>query len=106
MEPCRSIPTFDLPFFQAKSALTRTYNKTVHKVPYATELVGGGRKKKRKQGEASSEVTLEEGGEVSQFLEEESEESSVEEEEEIRKMAKVVSYQNGLLFRSFCCGFR
>ncbi|VDK40937.1 unnamed protein product [Taenia asiatica] len=74
---------------KVKSALTRTYNKTVHKVPYATELVGGGRKRRKRQGEASSEVTLEEEGEGSQFLEEESEESSVEEEEEIRKMAKV-----------------
>ncbi|EUB57702.1 Replication factor C subunit [Echinococcus granulosus] len=78
---------------KVKSALTRTYNKSVHKVPYATELVGGGRKKRRKQGEASSEVTLEEGDEADQPLEEESEESSVEEEEEIRKLARVVSYQ-------------
>ncbi|KAL5103698.1 Replication factor C subunit 1 [Taenia crassiceps] len=74
---------------KVKSALTRIYNKTVHKMPYATELVGGGRKKRKKQGEALSEITLEEGVEGSQLLEEESEESSVEEEEEIRKMAKV-----------------
>ncbi|VDM31061.1 unnamed protein product, partial [Hydatigera taeniaeformis] len=74
---------------KVKSALTRTYNKTAHKVPYGTELVGGGMKKRRKQEEASSEATLAEGDEDNPHLEDESEESSVEEEEEIWKMAKV-----------------
>lgn len=76
-----------------KSALTRSYNKGSHLVPYATELVGGGKKKgKRKAGSITIEGVEEgEEDEANQLLGDDSEESSVEDEVEIKKLAKVVS---------------
>ncbi|VDL19827.1 unnamed protein product [Hymenolepis diminuta] len=71
---------------KVKSALTRSYNKGSHLVPYATELVGGGRKKGRKKTEVSVDG---EEDEINQLLGDDSEESSVEDVVEIQKLAKV-----------------
>ncbi|VDO13913.1 unnamed protein product [Rodentolepis nana] len=71
---------------KVKSALTRSYNKGSHLVPYATELIGEGKKKGRKKTEVFVDG---EEGEANQLLGDVSEESSAEDEAEIQKLAKV-----------------
>nr|CDS29957.1 replication factor c subunit 1 [Hymenolepis microstoma] len=71
---------------KVKSALTRSYNKGSHLVPYATELIGEGKKKGRKKTEVFVDG---EESEANQLLGDGSEESSAEDEAEIQKLAKV-----------------